>query len=450
MDKEENRYSKRLSRYSNVGIELSKFTTKFIFNALTAEDKSQRNAIALKKSLGGLKGPIMKIAQLLSTIPGALPAEYKDELSKLQNMAPPMGTGFVKRRMKAELGLEWEENFTKFDLKPFAAASLGQVHKAKLNNEEVVCKLQYPDMLSAVEADLRQLDLIFKINKNLQPAIGTSKIRDEIAERLREELDYKREANHINMFQKILQDHQDIRIPKVVYEKSTDKVLTMSYLEGQPLMKFKGSSQEIRNAIANCLFRAWWVPFGQYGVIHGDPHLGNYSIYKDSNENYGINLLDFGCVRRFPPAFVSGVINLYNGLKENNNELIISAYESWGFKNLNQEIIDVLNIWANFIYGPILDNRDRTVADGIAPEAYGRKEAFNVYQALKNIGPIEIPREFVFMDRAAIGLGSVFLHLNAKLNLHNLFEDAIMGFDIELLSKKQAQLFHQTGVDYGL
>ena len=130
--------------------------------------------------------------------------------------------------------------------------------------------------------------------------------------------------------------------------------------------------------------------------------------------------------------------------------MTVSAYESWGFNNLNQEIIDVLNIWANFIYGPILDNRSRTVADGTAPEEYGRKEAYNVYQTLKNIGPIEIPREFVFMDRAAIGLGSVFLHLNAKLNLHDLFEEAIMGFDADLLSKKQADLFNETGVDYGL
>ena len=449
--KETNNYTKRLSRYSSVGKEVGKFAAKFLVNTVISDNKSEKNAVALKNALGSLKGPLMKIAQLLSTIPGAIPPEYKDELSKLQNMAPPMGMGFVRRRMQTELGKDWERKFLKFDYKPFAAASLGQVHKAKdKKNREIVCKLQYPDMISAVEADLKQLDLIFKINKNLDPAIGTNKIREEIAERLREELDYRREANHIKLFNEILLKHEDIRIPSVDEDSSTDKLLVMSYLKGKSLMDYRDSSQEIRNRIAHCLFRAWWVPFGQYGVIHGDPHLGNYSIIEEDNNVLGINLLDFGCVKRFRPIFVEGVINLYNGLKNHDQQMLINSYELWGFKNLNQDLIDILNIWANFIYGPILDNRNRTVADGIEPELYGRKEAFNVYQALKKIGPVEIPREFVFMDRAAIGLGSVFLHLNANLNLHKLFEEAIHGFNIEKLSQKQSDVFRKTGVDYGL
>ena len=175
----------------------------------------------------------------------------------------------------------------------------------------------------------------------------------------------------------------------------------------------------------------------RYGVIHGDPHLGNYSIIKRKNEILGINLLDFGCVRRFHPAFVEGVINLYNGLKHNNQELVINSYEKWGFKNLSKELIDILNIWANFIYGPLLDNRKRTVADGIKPELYGRKEAFNVYQALKDIGPVEIPREFVFMDRAAVGLGSIFIHLKAEINWYKLFHELIKDFSVKNLETNQ-------------
>jgi predicted unusual protein kinase regulating ubiquinone biosynthesis (AarF/ABC1/UbiB family) len=168
---ETNNYSKRLSRYTNVGKEVGKFTTKFLVNSIISDNKSGKNAVALKTALGSLKGPLMKIAQLLSTIPGALPPEYTEELSQLQNMAPPMGKGFVRRRMNTELGLDWADNFINFEYNPFAAASLGQVHKAKTKDEnDVVCKLQYPNMISAVEADLKQLDLIFKINKNLDPA----------------------------------------------------------------------------------------------------------------------------------------------------------------------------------------------------------------------------------------------------------------------------------------
>ena len=184
----------------------------------------------------------MKIAQLLATIPGAVPAEYANELSQLQSMAPPMGKGFVRRRMISELGINWNDCFKDFDYSPFAAASLGQVHKAVTNeSREIVCKLQYPDMNSAVEADLKQLDVIFKINKNLGPAIGTDQIRKEIAERLREELDYKREGTHMKLFGEILKDYNDIKIPELVDDLCTEKLLVMTYLPGEPLMNFKNS-----------------------------------------------------------------------------------------------------------------------------------------------------------------------------------------------------------------
>jgi hypothetical protein len=115
-------------------------------------------------------------------------------------------------------------------------------------------------------------------------------------------------------------------------------------------------------------------------------------------------------------------------LLKNDDALIVHAYETWGFKRLSRELIDVLNIWARFIYGPLLDDRVRSLADGVKPSEYGRREAFRVHQALKQQGPITIPREFVFMDRAAIGLGAVFLHLRAELNFHVLVSTGNRGF----------------------
>ena len=124
----------------------------------------EQHASDLRAALGGLKGPLMKVAQILSTIPDALPKEYVNELSHLQADAPSMGWLFVKRRMKAELGENWLTNFKDFDKQASAAASLGQVHFAEsIEGEKLACKLQYPDMHSAIDADLKQLKLLFQL-----------------------------------------------------------------------------------------------------------------------------------------------------------------------------------------------------------------------------------------------------------------------------------------------
>jgi hypothetical protein len=124
----------------------------------------------------------------------------------------------------------------------------------------------------------------------------------------------------------------------------------------------------------------------------------------------------------------------------------IAAYEAWGFKNLSQDLADVLGIWARFIYGPLLDDRVRSVADGVAPGDYGRREAFQVKKALEEKGPVTIPREFVFMDRAAIGLGSAFLHLGAVHNWRRLFEASLEGFDENALDSRQAAALKSVGL----
>ena len=194
------------------------------------------------------------------------------------------------------------------------------------------------------------------------------------------------------------------------------------------------------------MFKAWWHPVAQVGVIHGDPHLGNYAVFRDGGEPAGINLLDYGCVRIFPPRFLAGVVDLYQGLLHGDRDRIVHAYESWGFKQLSSDLIDVLNIWARFIYGPILEDRVRTVADGVKPGEYGRREAFGVHQALRQKGPVTIPREFVFMDRAAVGLGAVFLHLDAELNFHQMFQSEIEGFDRDALAGRQTAALAEVGI----
>jgi predicted unusual protein kinase regulating ubiquinone biosynthesis (AarF/ABC1/UbiB family) len=447
-DREQNRLSARVGRYARVGANMgglaAKLAGKRVFG-MEIDDAKQARELA--EALGGLKGPLMKVAQLLSTIPDAIPPEYAAELATLQSAAPPMGWAFVKRRMQAELGARWQERFASFDKEPAAAASLGQVHKAVATDGEVLaCKLQYPDMASAVEADLRQLGLLFSVHRRMQPAIDTREIATEISERVREELDYVREARHMAVYRGIFAREPRIRVPDVRDDLSTGRLLSMSWLEGAPLLSFKDHDLEDRNRIAEAMFHAWWHPFSHYGVIHGDPHLGNYTVFSEDGVPSGINLLDYGCIRVFPPSFVAGVVDLYQGLLEDDEARVVSAYERWGFTGLTRDLIEILNIWARFIYGPLLTDRVRSIADGVSAAEYGRKEAFRVHQALKEKGPVRVPREFVFMDRAAIGLGGVFLHLRAELNFHRLFNEQIAAFDGGLVAERQNAALADAGL----
>ena len=448
-DDEENRLTARAARYVRVGTNVGGLAARIAGKRLLGmEVDRQRYAAELARALGGLKGPIMKVAQLLSTIPEAIPAEYAAELSQLQSQAPPMGAAFVKRRMAAELGPQWQTRFKSFEGEAAASASLGQVHRAVAHDgERLACKLQYPDMQSAVEADVTQLGVVFAIHRRMNPAVDTSEILAEVSERLKEELDYRLEARHMALYGRIFQDDPLVKVPRVRPELSTGRLLTMQWLDGRPLMHYKTAPLEDRNAIARAMFRAWWYPFSHYGAIHGDPHLGNYNVFSSAEGRpEGINLLDYGCIRTFAPRFVQGVIDLYTGLRTDNRALIVHAYESWGFVGLSNELIDLLNIWARFIYGPLLDDRERRIAEDVAPGEYGRREAFTVHKGLKEKGPVKVPREFVFMDRAAIGLGGVFLHLDARQNWFRLFNDTIEGFDLATVGQRQRETFEATGV----
>ena len=444
-DPERDRLSGRVARFARVGAGLSGAAATFGANALFASgDPGARNAKALKETLGRLKGPLMKVAQMMATVPDLLPPEFAAELTELQTNAPAMGPAFVRRRMAAELGPDWLTRFAAFDYAPAAAASLGQVHRATAHDGRALAvKLQYPEMQSAVESDLGQLRALLSLGRQMFGAIDTREVAEEIAERIREELDYDREARAMRLYGAFFRSRDDIRVPSSDPALSSARLLTMDWLDGRGLQSFKSENQTTRNRVAKVLFEGWWTPLIHLGVIHGDPHLGNYSF---SDAGGRLNLLDFGCVRIFPPIFVGGVVKLFRAMSTGDKAGEIAAYEAWGFKNLSQDLADVLSIWARFIYGPLLDDRVRTVADGVAPGEYGRREAFQVKRALEEKGPVTIPREFVFMDRAAIGLGSAFLHLGAEHNWRRLFETSLEGFSEDALAVRQATALAAVGL----
>jgi predicted unusual protein kinase regulating ubiquinone biosynthesis (AarF/ABC1/UbiB family) len=235
-----------------------------------------------------------------------------------------------------------------------------------------------------------------------------------------------------------------VHVPQTVPELSSKRLLTMEWVDGIRMMEFveRQASQEERNRVAYNMFRAWYVPFYYYGAIHGDPHLGNYTVRP---EDQSINLLDFGCIRVFSPTFVKGVIDLYHALDNDDPELAKAAYATWGFVNLNDDVLEVLNMWARYLYRPLLEDRVQPI-QGEKSTMYGAELANKVHKELKRLGGVKPPREFVLMDRAAIGLGSVFMHLKAEVNWHRLFHELIQDFDVDALTRRQQEALDSTGV----
>ena len=440
----ENTLRGRVRRYAQVGGAISSLAARTMGGRVVGAKRDHaKDAEGLKLALGGLKGPLMKVAQILASIPEAIPPEYAHALAHLQANAPHMGWPFVNRRMTTELGAEWKSRFKSFEREAARAASLGQVHRAVfVDGAALACKLQYPDMDSVVAADLRQLKLVFAAYRRFDPAIDPTEIHAEISERLAEELDYGNEACNMALYRNMLAAKEGVHMPDVYGTLSTRRLLTMSWLEGRPIKEIAAEAdQKTRDAIAVNMFRVWYVPFYQYGIIHGDPHLGNYTVRADGS----VNLMDFGCIRIFGPKFVKGVIDLYRALEKGDHDLAVSAYETWGFTGLSREMIETLNIWASFIYAPLMEDRPRLVEETNAAE-YGRSTIAKVHKELKRLGGVRPPREFVLMDRAAIGLGSVFMHLEAEVNWYRLFHETIQGFDVTALEKTQAAALRKAGL----
>ena len=442
-DRENDRLSGRVRRYARVGTRVGGVAARMAgqrYLGLPAD--RERNAAELKRALGGLKGPLMKVAQLLATVPGGLPDEYAEALGALQSQAPAMGWSFVKRRMAAELGPDWRASFAEFEPDAAAAASLGQVHRATGHDgAPLACKLQYPDMASAVAADIRQLKLIFAIYARYDRAIDTGEIHAEIAARLHEELDYEREARHMALYGEMLKDDPGVHVPVVETALSTGRLLTMNWLDGARLLDFTEAPLERRNDIALHMFSAWYVPLYRFGVLHGDPHLGNYTVREDGT----INLLDYGCIRVFDSQFVHGIIDLYRAVRDDDRDLAVHAYETWGFSDLTNDMVDALNIWAHYIYGPLIDDRVRMI-DESGNAHYGGAVAARTHREIRRLGGVTPPREFVLIDRSAIGLGSVFLHLKAELNWHRLYEELIADFEAARLKRRQSAALKRCGV----
>lgn len=410
----------KIKRYTQLSKNSGDIFLRFIGNKYLGDSlNKKKHAFFLKESLGEFRGPLVKIAQFLATIPDTLPPEYAEEFLTLQSQAPKMGKSFVVRRMKGELGADWGKKFLRFDFSPKAAASLGQVHQAyHLDGTPLACKLQYPGMEVATQIDLSYIKIFVSLYKNYSNAIHPDDLVEEIKDRLEEELDYHHEKKQIEIFQNIFKNEDFVKIPEVFESLSTKKLLTMSWMSGKSLLEFTDSCEDFRNLLAKNLFLSWYKPLLHHGVLHGDPHPGNYF---GSQEGI-ISLLDFGCTRNFSKNFVKGVVSLYEAIRDNDEEKTVYSYEIWGFKSPTKEVISIMNQWAKLLYEPLLDDNIRPIQKNFTSKD-GLLVAEKIHKSLEKLGGITPPKEFVFMDRAAVGLAGVIMKIKAKQNWHQLFEN---------------------------
>lgn len=267
-----------------------------------------RAARKMRDEMQSLRGPAMKLGQALSMQAGILPEETLAELATLQMEAPGMHPSLVRVQIKRTLGHEPEEIFQQFAPEPFAAASLGQVHHAITRDGlKVAVKVQYPGIGQAIENDFKWFRTV---SKPAQAAGYVPKaVIDELQEQIVAETDYQREADNIRFFAKRLAPLPFVEVPRVYRKYSSDKVLTMSLLEGRHLDRFLATrpSQKLRNLIGSNLFELFYFQILKVGALHADPHWGNYLFTDDGS----IGLVDFGCVKYLGADFVAYLRSVY-------------------------------------------------------------------------------------------------------------------------------------------
>jgi predicted unusual protein kinase regulating ubiquinone biosynthesis (AarF/ABC1/UbiB family) len=270
---------------------------------IVAAEIQQRTAEQLFKVLGELKGGAMKVGQMLSIFEAALPPEiagpYRSMLTKLQDSAPPMPAATVHKVLAEGLGPDWRAQFTEFDDQPAASASIGQVHKAVWHDGRTVAvKVQYPGAGKALISDFNQLARVGKVFGALMPGLDIKTMLAELKERVVEELDYTIEAESQTTFHKAYSDDPDFYVPEVVAQSGN--VLVSEWIDGIPMSRIiSDGTQEQRDHIGLLYSRFLFSGPARCGLLHGDPHPGNFRLLDDGR----LGIIDFGAVDRLPGGF---------------------------------------------------------------------------------------------------------------------------------------------------
>jgi predicted unusual protein kinase regulating ubiquinone biosynthesis (AarF/ABC1/UbiB family) len=308
----------RLRKLAGLGAQLGSDAIARGVKRLTGSDPSaigKGTAEKLVETLGDLKGAAMKLGQAASMDPDLFPPEVRAVLARLQNEAPPMAFERVAAVLEEELGGSPDELFAEFSREPMAAASLGQVHRARLRDgRDVVVKVQYPGIDQALRSDIDNLGLVVKTMALAHRALDGRQYFHELAEELAHELDYSREGRLAREFARASAGLPDIVVPEIIDERTSTRVLTMQHIPGQTLKTFLTSQPDNaeRLRVSGLLIRAIHGAFLVDGTVHADPHPGNFMVMPDGK----LGVLDFGSVKRFSREFFEGHRDVFRTVLE--------------------------------------------------------------------------------------------------------------------------------------
>jgi predicted unusual protein kinase regulating ubiquinone biosynthesis (AarF/ABC1/UbiB family) len=367
-------------------------------------------------SLGALKGIAMKAGQIMSYAGVALPDELRTALSVLQTHSPPMSPEQVRAILRAELGEDAAELLAHWEDTPLAAASIGQVHRARLaDGTRVAVKVQYPGIEKAIEADFRPAAMGHRLAALFSPGARIDALVREARERFLEECNYLHEARAQQRFSGLFAEHPVLRIPAVHARLCTRRVLTAVFMEGEGLDAFlaREPSQEMRDRLGEALFEFYVGALFRHRLYNCDPHPGNYLFQPEGT----VAMLDYGCTREFEPAFVRRLAELTRAVHQDSREALHTAFVGLGMVREGQRYsFETARGLVRAFYGPMLRDEVRTIDLG---EALGMRQ---VLENKRRLLQLALPGEFLFLFRIRFGLMSVLAQLGARANWYRLEE----------------------------
>ncbi|MDG2303643.1 MAG: AarF/UbiB family protein [Candidatus Binatia bacterium] len=386
-------------------------------------DTHLKNAMLIVERSQELRGTFLKLTQMLSMRNDLLPTEMLDVLSVVQSDVPPMPFDVIRDQITTELGSPPEELFAELEEEAFAAASLGQVHRGRLHGgDDIVVKVQYPGVEETVAQDLKNVKALLHTftliaRDVMRQKVDIQEVYEELEERLSEELDYENEAKNAQRFGEMFADDDEILIPEVYPELTSRRVLTASYIDGYKLTEILGPGidQDLKDQVAIKYFKAVWRQVFEFGVLHTDPHPGNYLVTFHPK----LAILDFGSIRFFPTEIRHAYRRLARALLEQDKETAGAALVDLGFINEGDDPAPMVHV-LDIIFEPAYTDRPYD------PREYNSMERALSAAAIKLENRVfNSPGHSVFLGRALVGLDSYMQQFGSVVNYHRLFEECI-------------------------